>query len=80
MASLNSQPTGSQMCTLNIFVHIQPFYCNLKAGLFDLPSSLASPGLVIKAIVGVGMEPLDARPWFPFSLPLTHIVCLLAFF
>ena len=38
MESLHHQPMCSEMCSLDIFIDLQPFGCNLKGGLFDPPS------------------------------------------
>ena len=35
MALLHSHLVSFQMCSLDIFVDLQPFGCNLNGGLFD---------------------------------------------
>ena len=37
IASLNKQPMYRKMCTIDIFVNVQPVGWNLKGGLFDSP-------------------------------------------
>ena len=67
MASLHSQP----MCSLDIFVDIQPFGYILKLGLFDPPI------LVLGGTCAVERKAHSIdRPWFPNSSILPHINCM----
>ena len=62
------------MCSIDIFVNLQPVCWDLKEGLFYLPISEVRGN-----VDGRGWAYSIACPWFPISFPLTHKVHLLPF-
>ena len=55
-ASLYIEPMCSQICSLDIFVHLQPFGCNIKRRLIDPLSHL------IRRTLGSGLGLFDCTP------------------
>ena len=72
-ASIRSQKMSFQTCSIDIFIDLKLFACNLKKwGLFH-PSGLRCLGRCW------GLARLIARPWASISSLLTHMVYLLPF-